>query len=123
MVSREVRAPPGPASTTSAAWGTDQDLEVASQPGLSAVSDRSQQVVRPASYPADMVRTGPATRRFTGYAGLAAMLMLAFWLGGAANAWMAMGAAQRAAVSVRGWRRSQQRRGGPRSMLGAGIAG
>ena len=75
-----------------------------------------------------MVRTGPATRRFTGYAGLAAMLMLAFWLGGAANAWMAMGAAQRAAVSVRGWRRSQQRRGAPlhargrhRRLGGAGV--
>jgi hypothetical protein len=70
-----------------------------------------------------MVAARPATRRFTGYARFAAMLMLALWLGGAANAWVAMGAAQRAAVSLRGWRCSQPRRGGLRSLVGTGIAG
>ncbi|MGD1034341.1 MAG: hypothetical protein ABR977_07900 [Candidatus Dormibacteria bacterium] len=60
-------------------------------------------MVRQASYPADVDSTAPATRRLTGYAGIAAMLMLALWLGGAANACVAMGAVQRAAASLRFW--------------------
>lgn len=50
-----------------------------------------------------MGSTRPAPLDLTGYAGFAAMLMLALWLGGAANAWVAMGAVQRAAASLRLW--------------------
>jgi hypothetical protein len=49
-----------------------------------------------------MVIATPATRRFTGYTRLLVLLVLAFWLGGAANASVAMGAVDRALVSLRG---------------------
>ena len=71
---------------------------------------------RPASYASGVVPTRPATRHLTGYAGFAAMLMLALWLGGAANACVAMGAVQRAAASLRLW-------GSRRLDVSAGVAG
>jgi len=50
-----------------------------------------------------VISTSPSSHRLTGYAGLVTMLMLALWLGGAANACVAMGAAQRAVASLRLW--------------------
>jgi hypothetical protein len=49
-----------------------------------------------------MVPAASATSRFTGYARLLVLLLLALWLGGAANAGVAMGAVERAVVSLRG---------------------
>ncbi|HAW10633.1 MAG: hypothetical protein ABSC16_03230 [Candidatus Dormibacteria bacterium] len=63
-----------------------------------------------------MVPTGPITTRFTGYAGFVTMLLLALWLGGAANAWVTMGAVQRAAASLRLW-------SSRRPYVRAGVAG
>ena len=49
-----------------------------------------------------MVPAASATSRFTGYARLLVLLLLALWLGGAANAGVAMGAVERVVVSLRG---------------------
>jgi hypothetical protein len=56
------------------------------------------------------------TRRFAGYLRLLALLMLALWLGGAANASVAMGAVDRVVLSL-STRTSQ------RAYARAGVAG
>jgi hypothetical protein len=43
------------------------------------------------------------SRHLTGYAGILAMLLLALWLGGAANACLVMGSVERTLGLLRGW--------------------
>jgi hypothetical protein len=46
--------------------------------------------------------TTGARRSLTGYAGILTLLLLALWLGGVGNAWVAVSTLERALVSLRG---------------------
>jgi hypothetical protein len=63
-----------------------------------------------------MVPAAPATRRFTGYARLLVLLLLALWLGGAVNGGVAMGAVDRVVLSLSGRTRRH-------AYAGAAVAG
>jgi hypothetical protein len=68
------------------------------------------------SYSGGMVPAVPATRHFTGCARLLVLLLLALWLGGVANAGVAMGAVDRVVLSLSGRTRRH-------AYAGAAVAG